>query len=305
MVLVRKFDIDFLGHRNIMFAISAVLIVISIGSLAIRGLTFGIEFQGGTVINVVGSGDVTIEQMRAAFADAGVAKAQIQTTVVRGEPGFIVRTEVTDPDEAASSANAVAKAVKLPEASFQVTTIGPGWGRNITNRALMALALSIAAILLYISVRFEYKMSVTAVIALVHDILITLGIYSLAGQEVTPNTIAALLTILGYSLYDTVVVFHRIKENSQHLVKQSFTQMANESINQVLVRSINTTLTSLIPVVVMLFFGGETLKDFAFALTIGLLVGAYSSIGVATPIYAMWKETEPKFAALKKKYAQA
>jgi len=135
--------------------------------------------------------------------------------------------------------------------------------------------------------------------------LITLGIYALLGYEVTPNTIAALLTILGYSLYDTIVVFHRIKENSQHLAKQSFMQMANESINEVIVRSLNTTITSLIPVLVMLFFGGETLKDFALALSIGLIVGAYSSIGVASPLYAMWKETEPKYSALKKKYAEA
>ena len=192
-----------------------------------------------------------------------------------------------------------------PSESFQVTTIGPGWGKNVTDRALLALALSLGAILLYVSVRFEYKMSVTAVVALVHDILITLGIYALVGREVTPNTVAALLTILGYSLYDTIVVFHRIKENSQRLVKQSFMRWrTTRSTRCSCARSTRRSL-SLIPVVVMLFFGGETLHDFAFALTIGLLVGAYSSFGVATPLYAMWKETEPKYEALKKKYANA
>jgi len=286
-----------------MFAISAVLLVVSIGSLVIGGLTFGIEFQGGTSITITNSENVTIEQMREAFAEAGVENPNIQTTDSQGVKGFIIRTEVTNPDQATQDAAAVAAAVKLPEGDFLVTTIGPGWGENITERALLALALSIAAILLYISVRFEYKMSVTAVIALIHDIVITLGIYSLLGYEVTPNTVAALLTILGYSLYDTVVVFHRMKENSQHLAKQTFMQMANESINEVFVRSINTTITSIIPVLVMLFFGGETLRDFALALSIGMLVGAYSSIGVASPIYALWKETEPKYAALKKKYA--
>ncbi len=140
---------------------------------------------------------------------------------------------------------------------------------------------------------------------IVHDLIITLGIYSLAGLEVTPNTIAALLTILGYSLYDTIVVFHRIKENSQGLVKQSFMSMANESINEVLVRSLNTVATGLIPVISLLLFGGPTLKDFSAALTIGLLVGAYSSIGVAAPLYATWKETEPKYKALAKKFANA
>lgn len=300
-----RFHIDFLGHRKIMFGISLVLIAISIAALAFRGLTFSIEFIGGTSITVVDSGDVTISQMRTAFEDAGVKNANIQTANSSGVKGFIIRTEVTDPKVAKSDATKVAAAVKLPDGNFQVTTIGPGWGKNITNRALMALGLSIVAILLYISIRFEYKMSITAVVALAHDILITLGIYALVGQEVTPNTIAALLTILGYSLYDTIVVFHRIKENSQHLAKQSFMQMANESINEVFVRSLNTTFTSLIPVITMLFFGGETLKDFALALSIGLTVGAYSSIGVASPLFAVWKETEPKYAALKKKYAGA
>jgi len=300
---VSRFNIDFLGHRNIMFAISGLLLVVSIGSLVFGGLTFGIEFQGGTSVTITDSKDVSIEQMRAAFNEAGVTSPNIQTTDAQGIKGFIVRTDVVSPDEATQQSAQVATAVGLPESDFLVTTIGPGWGKNITDRAVLALALSIAAILLYISVRFEYKMSVTAVVALVHDIVITLGIYSLLGAEVTPNTVAALLTILGYSLYDTVVVFHRMKENSQHLAKQTFMQMANESINEVLVRSINTGITSLIPVIVMLFFGGETLRDFALALTIGMAVGLYSSIGVASPIYALWKETEPKYAALKKKYA--
>lgn len=300
-----RLNIDFMGHRSIMFGLSAVLIAISIGSIAVKQLKFGVEFQGGTVISVADAGDVTAAEITAAFKKAGIQSPNVQTTQEQGKNGFIVRTEVTDPKEATADAAEVSKAVGIDQNAFQVTTIGPGWGSNITNSALLALSLSIAAILLYVSIRFEYKMSVTAVLALAHDILITLGIYALAGYEVTPNTIAALLTILGYSLYDTIVVFHRIKENAQHLARQSFMQMANESINEVIVRSMNTTITSLIPVLVLLFFGGETLKDFALALSIGLLVGAYSSIGVAAPIFAIWKETEPKFAALKKKYANA
>lgn len=300
-----RINIDWLGHRNIMFALSGVLLAVAIGALAIVGLEFGIEFQGGTAINIADAGDVTIEQMRDALADAGVGAAEVQTTEVGGVNGFLIRTDETKPQEAAGQTAEAAKALGLADDSFQVNTIGPGWGENITNSAIIALMVSILAILLYISLRFEYKMSITAVIALVHDIVITLGIYALVGEEVTPNTIAALLTILGYSLYDTVVVFHRIKENSLTLTKQTFMQMANESINEVIVRTMNTSITSMLPVVIMLFFGGETLRDFALALTVGLLVGAYSSIGVATPIYAMWKETEPKFAALKKKYANA
>lgn len=298
-----RFNIDFMGHRMIMFGVSLVLLVVSVGSLAVNGLTFGVEFQGGTSISISDAGEVTSAQLEAALKAAGVGAPKIQTTDAQNVKGFIVRTEVTSPEVANAQVSEVSAALKLPTDAFQVTTIGPGWGKNITDRALMALALSIAAILLYISLRFEYKMSITAVIALAHDILITLGIYSLVGAEVSPNTIAALLTILGYSLYDTVVVFHRMKENSQHLVKQSFMGMANESLNEVFIRSLNTTLTSLFPVLVMLFFGGETLRDFALALSIGLGIGAYSSIGVASPLYAMWKEMEPKYAALKRKYA--
>jgi SecD/SecF fusion protein len=301
----RKFNIDFMGNRRIMFAVSAVLLVIAIAALVVRGLTFGVEFTGGTVINVVNAKSITIEEMRKAFAESGIPNAQVQESTINGVRGFIVRTEVTDPKVANADTAKVAAITKLPSGEFQVTTIGPGWGKNVTNKALVALGVSILAILLYVSLRFEYKMSVTAVIALVHDILITLGIYALVGWEISPNVIAALLAILGYSLYDTIVVFHRIKENSQGLVKQSFMSMANESINEVLVRSLNTTFVSLIPVVVLLFFGGSTLKDYALALTIGLTVGAYSSIGVASPLYAIWKEREPKYAALAKKFAKA
>jgi SecD/SecF fusion protein len=301
-----RFKIDFLGKRYWFLGFSAVLIVASVIALLAVGLRFGIEFQGGTVVSFSQVEDVTIEQMRAAFADAGVADAQVQSTQnAEGDTGYIVRTAESDPDVANETYSLVVVALGLPDDAGDVTTIGPGWGENITNAALLAFVLSIAAILLYTSLRFEYKMSVTAVIALLHDVIIVLGVYALAGREVTPNTIAALLSIIGYSLYDTIVVFHRIRENGQRLVKQTFMEMANDSINQVIVRSINTSVTSLIPVLVMLFFGGETLKDFAFALAVGLVAGAYSSVGVASPIYAMWKEREPKFQALKKRYAQA
>lgn len=305
VALVPRFHIPFMKYRFAMLGVSAVLVVVSLVALGTAGLKFGIDFQGGTVIDVPDAKDVTIEQMRAAFDDAGVPNAVIQTTLVQGDRGFSIRSEVTTPDQATADAREVSTAVGLDADAFQVTTIGPGWGKNVTNRAMLALGLSIFAILAYVTLRFDYKMSITAVIALSHDILVTLGIYAIVGREVTPNTIAALLTILGYSLYDTIVVFHRVKENSANLRKNSFMQMANESINEVFVRSLNTTITSLIPVVVMLFFGGETLKDFAFALTIGLGIGAYSSIGIASPLYAMWKEREPKFQALKKKYAEA
>ncbi len=297
---MRRIYVDFLGMRKWFLSVSGVLLVLSIAALAVNGLTFGIEFQGGTAITLTNVEGATIDDVRAAFENAGVEGANIQST----ENGFFVRTTESDPSVANRAYLSVVDELGLPQNAGEVTTIGPGWGKNITNRSLMALALSLLAILIYTALRFEYKMSVTAVIALVHDIVIVLGVYAVLGREVTPNTIAALLTIMGYSLYDTIVVFHRIRENSKRVVKQTFMQMANDSINQVIVRSINTSITSLIPPVVMLFFGGATLKDFAFALVVGLISGAYSSVGVASPIYAIWKEREPKFKALKKKYAQ-
>ncbi|MDZ4167244.1 MAG: protein translocase subunit SecF [Coriobacteriia bacterium] len=298
---VRRITIDFMGNKKYLFAFSSALVVISIAALLVNGLVFGIEFQGGSVMTFTGTADISVERMREALDEAGVEGAGAAVIQQTDEGDFIVRTSEQDADAASLQAEAVLGVLALPDQDASVTTIGPGWGQNVTNAALIALAVSIIAILGYISIRFEYKMSVTAVVALAHDVLIVLGFYALVGHEVTPNTVAALLTILGYSLYDTVVVFHRIRENSQNLVRRSFQQMANDSNNQVLARSINTTLTSLIPVVCLLVFGGSTLKDFAFALVVGLTLGAYSSVGVAAPLYALWKEREPRFQALKRK----
>lgn len=294
-------NIDFMGNKKWLFAFSGLLIAISIGALLVRGLAFGIEFQGGSVMTFTHADAVSVEQMRDALDEAGVSGAGTAVVQKTDEGDFIVRTSEQDADDASRQAVAVVEVLGLPMQDVNVTTIGPGWGKNVTNAALIALAVSIIAIIGYVSVRFEYKMSLTAIAALVHDVLIVLGFYALVGHEVTPNTVAALLTILGYSLYDTVVVFHRIRENAQNLVKRSFQQMANDSINQVLARSINTTITSLIPVVCLLTFGGSTLKDFAFALVVGLALGAYSSPAVAAPLFALWKEREPRFQALKRK----
>jgi SecD/SecF fusion protein len=306
VISVAKRGIDFMGKRNIFFAISGALTVLAIAALLIKGLTFGIEFQGGTVMNLVNAGDVGVEEVRTALENAGVpdsANAVIQPT---DDGGYIVRTAESETAAAQDAFASIMTELKLPEQDINVTTIGPGWGANVTNAALVALVISLVGVLAYVSIRFEYKMSLMAVLALFHDTLIVLGIYAIAGREVTPNTIAALLTILGYSLYDTIVVFHRIKENAAGLAKRSFMEMTNDSINQMLMRWVNTGLVQVIPVLGLLFFGGETLRDFAFAMAIGLISGAYSSIGLASPLYAVWKEREPRFQALKKKYeAQA
>ncbi|HEY5517913.1 MAG TPA: protein translocase subunit SecF [Coriobacteriia bacterium] len=298
---MRRPYIDFMGKRMWLFSFSGVVLLIALGSLVFRPLNLGIEFKGGTVITLTNVSGATIEQVRSAASAAGIPGAAVQTT----ERGFIVRSTETKTVSAEAQAAAMAATLKVASTDRQVSTIGPEWGSNITNASLLALAVSIIAILAYISIRFEYKMAVTGVIALLHDAAITLGLYALLGREVTPNTVAALLTILGYSLYDTIVVFHRIRENTQNLSKKTFMDMANDSLNQVLARWINTGLSSLIPVICLLLFGGETLRDFAFALTVGLLSGAYSSVAVASPLYAMWKEREPRYLALRKKFAAA
>ncbi|HEX9093614.1 MAG TPA: protein translocase subunit SecF [Coriobacteriia bacterium] len=303
---MRRIYIDFMGNRKWLFIASGVVLAIAIGALAVRGLTFGIEFRGGTTITLPQKEGVTTEKVQQALSKMEMGDAIVQPVLTAGKPdGWLIRSGVSDTAKANDAFQSVAKDLGIPLSEARASVIAPSYGSTITNAAMMALVASIAAILLYISIRFEYKMSVTAVIALVHDAVITLGIYALVGREVTPNTVAALLTILGYSLYDTIVVFHRIRENTQHLTKKSFMQMANDSINQVLARWINTGISQIIPVVVLLAFGGETLKDFAFALLVGLISGAYSSVGVASPLYAMWKETEPRYKALKERYARA
>lgn len=286
-------------------SIAAVAIVLVVALVGVRGVNFGIEFVGGTSVTFhQGGNDATTEQVRSAFADAGEPDAVVQTTDSDGQAGFLVRTTDTSAESAAAAANKVADQFGWDTESFEVTTIGPDWGTSVIQSSCIAFFVSLLLIIAYISVRFrDPKMGVSAVIALLHDLVIVLGVYVLVGREVTPNTIAALLTILGYSLYDTVVVFHRINENMKgDSPKCTFVTMANHSVNEVLVRSLNTSITSLIPVAAMLIFGGETLRDFALAMTVGLVCGCYSSYAIATPIYVMWKTREPQFAKLQKKY---
>lgn len=299
-----KLDINLLGLKKIFLTAACCAMVLVAIIVGVRGMNFGIEFVGGTSVTFHGTGDVTTEQVRDAFSDAGEPDAVIQTTTADGEPGFLVRTTTTSAEDATATANEVADAFGWTTDSFEVTTIGPDWGASVIQSSAIAFFISLLLIIAYISIRFrDPKMGVTAVVALLHDLIIVVGVYVLVGREITPNTIAALLTILGYSLYDTVVVFHRINENMKDdSVKCTFATMANHSVNEVLVRSLNTSITSLIPVVAMLLFGGETLKDFALAMTIGLVCGCYSSYAIATPLYVIWKTHEPRFKKLQKKY---
>ena len=298
-----KKDINFVGYKKIFLTISAVAVVVLVGTMAIRGFNFGIEFVGGSSITYADAKGATTDEMRSAFNEAGQDNATIQTAETDGQQGFIVRIPVTDSNEANDIAKQVQDKFGLEASGTSVSVIGPDWGTSVLYSSLIAFVVSMLLIIVYIAIRFEWKMGVIAVVTLLHDLIIVMGVYAVVGREVNPNTIAALLTILGYSLYDTIVTFHRVNDNmKQEGIRCTFGTMANHSINQVLIRTINTTVTSFVPVFFMLFFGGETLKDFAFAMSIGLIAGSYSSFAVAVPLYTIWKTHEPRYAKLQKKY---
>ncbi len=300
-------EIQFVKHRNVLFAISAVLVVAAVVGLLVRGLNFGIDFLGGTQVTFNDTGDVTISQMRDAFAEAGASDVTVQTTTTNDVAGFSVRTAETDPSQANAVADGVAAALGLADNSYSVKTIGPNWGGDVTRSMVVAFVVVIVLIVLFVSIRYELKMALMGVLSLVQVLVIVAGIYAWTQFEVTPNVVAALLTIMGYCLYDTVVVFNRVNENIRTLkdgVHRTALQITNWSENQVIVRSINTALTSVVPVLAMLVFGGETLKGFAFAMVVGLVLGAYSSIALAAPAYALWKGREPEWREAEAKYGE-
>ena len=306
-------ELQFVKHRRLLFAISIAMVVLSIAGLVFRAATagaplnFGIEFLGGTQVTYESTGDLDIATMRSALHDAGIEDATVQTTVTGDENGFLVRTGETDPSAAAAQAAEVAGALDLAEGSYHIQTIGPNWGGDVTRAMVIAFVAVIALIVVFVSIRYELKMSLMAVASLVQVLIIVAGVYAWTWFEVTPNVVAALLTIMGYCLYDTVVVFNRVNENIHTLkdgVHRTALQITNWSENQVLVRSINTALTSVVPVFVMLLFGGETLKGFAFAMVVGLLLGAYSSIAIAAPAYALWKGREPEWAEAEARWGE-
>ena len=293
-------DYDFIGRKAIWFAFSTAVIAIGIAALIIKGLTFGIEFKGGTMFEIKFSRSATVSEVRTAVQPMGLADAVIQQT--GGARSILLRTRELSIEKQVEVKKALEK---IGAKDFQIQAVGASWGARLTSGTLVALLVSLVVVLGFIAIRFEFKMGLAAVIALVHDVMVALGLYALVGREVTTSTVAAFLTILGYSLYDTIVIFDRVRENAPGLKATSYSGMVNTSINQSLRRSINTSLTAIIPVTCLLVFGGETLKDFAFALLVGLISGAYSSIFIASPLLSLWKETEPKYAALRKKLAKA
>ncbi len=296
---------DFMGRKRVWFAISAVIIAGGVVSLVAGGLNLGIDFKGGVSWTVKAKA-VSVASMRDAVRPFGLGEATIQTT---GNDSIKVSAKHLPQDKQNQVTDAIAKTAHVTAQQVSVNDVGPSWGKAVTNKARTALIVFFILITVYISFRFEWKMAVAALVAVVHDILITVGIYSISRFEVTPATVVAFLTILGYSLYDTIVVFDRIEENTRGLSasgRMTYSDTVNLSMNQVLMRSINTSFVAILPVASVLFIGvyflGATaLEDFALALLVGLVTGAYSSIFIASPVLVLLKEREPRYAAIRQR----
>jgi preprotein translocase subunit SecF len=299
---------DFVGKRKIWYSISGVIVLVAAIGLAM-GLHLGIEFKGGSVYTVQKPGLTISQAQDAADRITGDSTPQVQKT---GDGK--IRIQVSSEEKVSGPAFALqlSKDLGVEAKNIDAQVIGPSWGQQISQKALLGLVIFMVLVTVYMAIAFEWRMALAALVALIHDLLITIGVYALVGFEVTPGTVIGFLTILGYSLYDTVVVFDTVKENTRGIGKQNkvtYSEAANLGLNQTLVRSINTTVVALLPVAALLFIGGGllgagTLNDISLALFIGLAAGAYSSICVATPLLAQLKEQTPEMRALAKRVAQ-
>jgi len=301
-------NVDIVGRWKTWGLVSLIVFVISIGGLFIRDLNLGLAFEGGSAFSapVAADKDPTVTDVTAAMRDAGLASPLVQ--IARSSDGQeVIRVTAETVGVLEAVVDRLAELSGAARDDISVQEVGPTWGSQISSKALRALIVFLILVVIYISLRFEPKMAICAIAALLHDLVITVGIYAIVGFEISPATVIAYLTILGYSLYDSVVVFDKVREN-QVLVtgtsRMTYTEMVNKSVNQTLMRSINTSLSSLLPVGALLFvgvylFGAETLKDLALALFIGIAVGSYSSIFVGPPMLALLKEREPRYRQLR------
>jgi preprotein translocase subunit SecF len=298
--------IDFIGKRRRWYSISALFVLASIAALSLQGLHLGIEFKGGSSFTVK-QATATIEQAEAAVKATGIPGELIVQKI--GSDKVRVQTGALDTVQNNAVQDALAAKFGVAVESIDTQIIGPSWGKEITRKALYGLFGFLIVVMLYLAMAFEPKMAVAAIAAVVHDVFITVGIYALVGFDVTPATVIGFLTILGYSLYDTVVVFDKVRENTRTITATStktYSQAVNHAVNQTLVRSANTSLIALLPVGSILFvgaglLGAGTLKDLSLALFIGLAVGTYSSIFIAPPVLAQLREKEPAMQALAKR----
>jgi preprotein translocase subunit SecF len=299
---------DFIGSRKRWYLVSLALLLICLGSFVFRGFNFGIEFSGGTSFQFRAAQAQPAEVQEVAEQAGAEVPSPPQVVGTGGTRSILVKAGELSPQEQTRVADALES--RFGE-EVTVQAVSSSWGGDITNAAIRALLIFLVAVCIFIAIRFEWKMAVGAIVALFHDLLLTAGVYSLVGFEVTPSTIVGLLTILGFSLYDTVVVFDKVDENARGILggsRTTYSQAANLAVNQTLMRSINTSLIALLPVAGLLFVGAGllgvgTIKDLALVLFVGLAAGAYSSIFLATPIVCDLKEREPKYAALRKRVA--
>jgi SecD/SecF fusion protein len=295
---------DFVGASKWFFSMSGMILLVCALAIGSKGLNFGIDFESGTRITAALEKSATVDQVRDAISPAGFGDAKIQT--IRNEElgPNVVQIAAEESGKTDQVTNALQREFGV-RGQPEISEIGPTFGETVANSALIAIIASLSVISIYISLRFEWKFAVPVLIALMHDILITAGVYALVGQEVTTSTVAALLTILGFSLYDTIIVFDRIRENVPRMPSAAFSQIVNRSMSEVIVRSLATSFCTILPVLALFLFGGETLKDFAFALIIGTLSGAYSSVFIAGPVLVHWKEREPVYRARHRRIREA
>jgi preprotein translocase subunit SecF len=303
-------NFDFTGRAWRWAILSGTVILIALIAIFTRGLNLGIDFEGGTSWQVPVRGkSASVTDVRNVIKPLGLSDAKV--LVLTGDSGTSVRVQSKNiqPSEEDAVTDALAQYGGVQRTDVSVNTVGPTFGDQVRNNAVKALIVFFGLIAVYLSIRFEWKMAGAAIVAVVHDIIITVGVYAVTGFEVTPATVVAFLTILGFSLYDTVVVFDKVKENVATIGTvrgDSYSKMVNRSMNQVLMRSISTSFVAVLPVASLLFvgsglFGALALRDFALALFVGLITGAYSSIFVATPLLAWWKEREPRNQALRER----
>ena len=296
----RNYNFDFIGKRKIWFIISLAVVIIGIAGFFIRGgFNLGIDFLGGSLIEVEFEKEVNVAEVREVMNDLGYDSSILQmvkTKLVQTESDrFIIRTTPISTEEKKEILNLLDERIGLTGEPLQDRIVDPGFGKQITRYALMAIGISIVGILIYIWVRFEFRFGAVAILALFHDVMVTLGVYAILYREINTSTIAALLTIIGYSLNDTIVVFDRIRENTPMTRKLSYDRVVNNSVNITLSRSINSSVTTLFPVILLLILGTAALKDFALALAIGIISGTYSSIFFASPILVSWNNRFPKY----------
>lgn len=313
------FRFDFMGHKRWYFLLSGIVIGAGLIALFVRGggdprdgLNYGLEFKEGTRIAVAFEQEPTVGEVRAVVGDAGHEEAQIQESSAVGGtsmPGFQIQVETLSPAEQERLKSALDEAFTIATDNgsevYALETVGPTFGGEVVSSSYKAALLALLLILAYVTFRFHWKFAVGALAAEFHDFLVMIGVYALSGREVTTATVAAVLTILGYSLYDSVIIYDRIRENSTKMSRLPYADMVNHSLWETLTRSLVTSFLTLLPVLMLLFFGGTTLTDFAFALTVGIISGAYSTIFIASPVVTILKEREPQYRRLAARAEQA